>query len=119
MKLNFKALIAPFIVSFCLSLPSHASSDRTAECLSDIRKSETLIVASGVDSVSTQTAKSTIQKCKIDLSGSEKKRLDLLSLECGNAFDSIGGLAKDLMVLNCEMNAVRFVISLALPSSED
>ena len=102
--------------SLLFAVTSHAQSERTAECLTDIKKSEQMIGESGVDSVSTHAAKSTIQKCKIDLLGIEKKRLDLLALECENSFEDIGGLAKDLMVLNCEMNAVRFVISLGLPA---
>jgi hypothetical protein len=97
-------------------MTTQARASEPVGCLNEIRKADaliqTLVQKQAPDSVSAQAASHATQVCQTDLTEKESALFDELGNRCREAYGNSAGTTNQVMMAICEMNAVRYVLSL-------
>ena len=92
-----------------------AGGSSEAVCLSEIKKSDALIESSnGSDSVVAQVSKSAVTQCLADFGDKQIDVYNKLAGFCEKSFGDVQGTTSEAMKSYCQLNGIRYVLSLQL-----
>ncbi len=91
-----------------------ARSLAASDCISEIRKADHFVSIHGGSTASSDAAQTAIGKCSVDFTDAESAYYQSLAKKCQDSFAGMVGTASDAMKSVCQMNAVRYLMSLQL-----
>ena len=91
-----------------------AKTIENASCIAVIQKADQLIQTQGGDAVSAQAALSALNICKTELTQKEAYAFLTYEAKCHESYSMDQGTASQAMLAVCQMNAIRYVLSLQL-----
>ena len=102
------------IIFFGLSVQAGGLGAESASCISVIQKADQLIQRQGGDAISAQAALSALNMCKTELTAKESQALVTYETKCHDSYSMDQGTVSQAMLAVCQMNAIRYVLSLQL-----
>lgn len=115
----FSRLIALTILILGMALGMKSSADESispeAVCMSEIKKSDIAIENSnGSDAIVSAASKSAVTQCKTDFNQRQLDVYEFLDRRCQKSFSDVSGTTSEAMESYCQLNGIRFVLSLQL-----
>lgn len=115
----FSRLIALVILVLGVALGMKSSAEEPtspeALCIAEIKKSDIAIENSnGNDAIVSAASISAVTQCKTDFSSRQSEVFSYIERRCQSAFSDVDGTTSAAMEAYCQLNGVRFILSLQL-----
>ncbi len=105
------------VLGMALGMKSSANEAESSEaiCMTEIRKADIIIENSNSnDTIIFEAAKAAVSTCKSDFSEKQSSVYEFLGKRCQGAFSKVEGTTSEALEAYCQLNGIRFVMSLQL-----